>query len=193
MTIYGYIYKITNLVNGKVYIGQTTSNPPLTRWYGHKNEAKSGRKPSRLYNSMRCHGVESFKFEVLFFCDSKFQLDCAEKAIIKAYDSTSRRIGYNLATGGDSGGKHAEESKVKNSLAHKGKPTWNKGIPRTDAEKKLMSENRKGIKSGTQSEEWIAKRTACHKGKVVSQETREKLSNISKQWWINKKKQGGSV
>ena len=62
--VYGRIYKITNKVNGKVYIGQTTQYPPEKRFNEHKCKAKNGSK-DYIYRSMREHGIENFTFEII--------------------------------------------------------------------------------------------------------------------------------
>ena len=98
---YGYIYKITNLVNKKVYIGQTRQNPKK-RWTQHKSAAKTG-EDHPLYNAMRYHGINKFDFTVV----EKFPveiLDQQESKLIKLYKSNIReygnKYGYNLTAGG---------------------------------------------------------------------------------------------
>jgi len=63
-----YIYKITNLIDAKVYIGQT--NNPQKRWKEHQRLGSmtyinNKNKHSRLYLAMRKYGVENFTFEVI--------------------------------------------------------------------------------------------------------------------------------
>jgi group I intron endonuclease len=60
-----YIYKITNKVNGKVYIGK--SNDPERRWKQHKSEVYKN-KTTYLYQSMRKYGVDNFSFIVIEEC-----------------------------------------------------------------------------------------------------------------------------
>ena len=57
----GYIYKITNKINGKVYIGLTTTSIEQ-RWRGHINESKKCDR--HLYASMRKYGIENFNIEI---------------------------------------------------------------------------------------------------------------------------------
>ncbi len=56
------IYKITNTINGKAYVGQTVQSNPRARWYQHKENAKKQKHP--LYCAMRKYGVHNFKFEI---------------------------------------------------------------------------------------------------------------------------------
>lgn len=89
------IYKIQNLINGKIYIGQSVHIK--TRFNQHKNEAKNG-NTRPLYNAIRKYGVENFSFEVIEEC-SKEKLNEREIYWIKKYDSFHN--GYNLTPGGN--------------------------------------------------------------------------------------------
>lgn len=93
------IYKIENLKNNKVYIGQSENIE--RRWNKHKsaafnNKAKEHNLP--LYRSIRKYGVENFDFVVLELCLKK---DLCEKELyyIKKYNSTDNQYGYNLSIG----------------------------------------------------------------------------------------------
>ncbi len=94
-----YIYKITNKINNKVYIGLTT----LTinkRWNGHKRIAKKSNKP--LYCAMRKYGLENFIIEKVDETDDIVKLGELERENIKYYNSTDPKYGYNLTHGGES-------------------------------------------------------------------------------------------
>lgn len=100
--VIGYIYKITNLFNGDMYIGQTYQ-PVEVRWMRHVNDAKSG--DSRyLYCAMRKYGIENFKIEIIHICYSDCiknlidVLDRMEIFYINKYDTYNN--GYNLTFGG---------------------------------------------------------------------------------------------
>ena len=60
----GYIYKITNLINGKIYIGQTRFNVQR-RFHQHLYEAKKGELNFPLYSAIRKYGEENFKIECI--------------------------------------------------------------------------------------------------------------------------------
>lgn len=95
------IYKIENLVNGKVYIGQSINI--LARWSDHKYKLENNlHENSYLQNSWNKYGAENFKFQIVELC-SKDNLNTKECEWIKKYDSFKN--GYNL-TGGGSGVRH---------------------------------------------------------------------------------------
>ncbi len=107
----GYIYKITNIVTNKCYIGQTI-NDPEKRWMDHKKTINTKYGCPALKASMKKHGIEHFKFEVLIIC---FDSDMSkfEKEYIKKFESFGPK-GYNLTHGGEEGGffkgcKHTPE------------------------------------------------------------------------------------
>lgn len=91
----GYIYKITNLVTNKIYIGQTNGSIKH-RFATHKWNAKNGIK-NYLYNSMRKYGIENFIIEEIEQCDNNI-LNDREKYWINFFDSCNK--GYNLSIGG---------------------------------------------------------------------------------------------
>ena len=92
----GYIYKITNVVNGKVYIGQTTCSTQ-ERWKHHVYNANSNNSQYQLYQAMRKYGINSFTVETLEEVSNQ-KLDERECYWIKTFDSY--RKGYNMTEGG---------------------------------------------------------------------------------------------
>ncbi len=108
-----YIYKITNLINGKVYIGKTTRNIE-SRFYEHKYTAEnigSHNSAYPLYQAMRKYGIENFDFEILEECDDLI-IDDKEKEYIKLYNSYigfKNCNGYNATLGGDGAIKHERQ------------------------------------------------------------------------------------
>lgn len=94
------IYKITNLINNKCYIGQSTDI--TKRWSAEKRRAFNS--DDDAYNTLlsrafRKYGIEAFKFEVLEEC-SKEHLDEREKYFIAKFKSNNIDFGYNLTSGG---------------------------------------------------------------------------------------------
>lgn len=95
------IYKITNKVNGKVYIGQSVHIKQ--RWKNHKKDAfweKGSEYNYPLYRAMRKYGIENFSFEVLEQCQQS-ELNEKEIQYIAAYQSWGKN-GYNQCEGGNS-------------------------------------------------------------------------------------------
>jgi len=87
------IYKITNTVNGKVYIGQTIRN--LEDRFKCHTRQKNCRK---LYNAIQKHGKENFTIELIEFCSNIKQLNDREIFWINTYKSNI--TGYNIELGG---------------------------------------------------------------------------------------------
>jgi len=107
------IYKITNLFNSKIYIGQDSQN--------NSNYFGSGQT---IKKAVRKYGKKFFTKEILEICKSKTELDDKEKFWIKYYNSTNPKIGYNLAEGGGGtlGYKKTKQQLINVSRATKGKP-----------------------------------------------------------------------
>lgn len=96
------IYKITNLNNKKVYIGQSTYIE--RRWSNHRTNAFnqfSGEYNSYLHRGFRKHGLENFSFEILEECKVD-ELNNREVYWIKHYSSFLETSGYNVTLGGSS-------------------------------------------------------------------------------------------
>lgn len=101
----GYIYKITNQINGKMYIGKTEHINPYDRWKEHKSDYKRRKNENRrLYNSMNYHGIDNFSFEVIDCVEDGQPLCEAEKYYINKYRTYIGFFdcnGYNCSLGGD--------------------------------------------------------------------------------------------
>jgi len=96
------IYKITNLVNGKIYIGQTIKNPK-DRFIRHIYEAVNKKnKKSLVLNAIRKYGKDNFKFDIIKSGNFNRQLlDELEIHYIQLYNSTNKNTGYNILKGGN--------------------------------------------------------------------------------------------
>ena len=93
------IYKITNQINNKVYIGQ--SRDIEKRLANHKTYLRGNyHYNTYLQNSYNKYGEKNFKFEILKICKTKY-LDRFEKLYIKIYDAINLDNGYNLEKGGN--------------------------------------------------------------------------------------------
>ena len=131
------VYKITNKVNGKIYIGITNQGSG-TRYRHHWYEARTG-EPSPIHKAMAKYGEDNFLLEIIDFADTYDELKEKEKFYIKKYNSKDRSIGYNLTEGGDGtfGRLHSEETKNKIRLKALGRKA-------SEETRRKMSESRKG-------------------------------------------------
>ena len=96
----GSVYKITNSVNGKVYIGLTTSYVS-DRWYQHKRAVSQGCN-SALYSAIRKYGIDKFSIETIAAPIDVRHLPELETLLIKQYGSYGL-AGYNMSYGGENG------------------------------------------------------------------------------------------
>ena len=92
----GYIYKITNKLNNKVYIGQTICQPSK-RWYHHLADANLGSNV-KFHRALRKYGKDNFTRDIIEEIDDEL-LDEREIYWIEYYDSFKN--GYNSTKGGD--------------------------------------------------------------------------------------------
>lgn len=126
-TVTGVIYRITNLINNKVYIGQTikTFNE---RYEGRKNEVgiervythyKNNVYNKHLLNSMNLYGLENFRVDILKRNLSVDELNYWEQLYIELYNSTDHRYGYNYQKGGNNHERVIDYEDLKDSLYKK--------------------------------------------------------------------------
>ncbi len=139
----GYIYKITNKLDNKMYVGQTVQDLE-ERWKGHLKKNSNCRY---LSSAIKKHGKENFKFELICISFDEY-LDEIEKQYIKKFNCIVPN-GYNLREGGNSS-KHNEETKKKISESLKGRKVndvspW-LGKKHDEETKKKISEKLKGNK-----------------------------------------------
>jgi group I intron endonuclease len=168
-----YIYLITNLINGKTYVGQRKcpiNKTPKT----DINYMGSGRLVKLAENK---YGKESFSKTILSVCYNKYEINCLETAYIREYRRI-KKAEYNIANGGE-GGNMGDfvNKKISDKLKGKNHPNFGKHL--SQETKSKISCNRKG--------------KASFLGMHHSKETKEKLSIINqsntntlgKHWIVN--------
>jgi len=162
------IYKITNKINGKPYIGQTGR---IIKKRINEHKKKSSNIP--LKNAIKKYGWDNFNFEVVDEV-SEAIADCIESFLIQYCDSMIDKNGYNLETGGNKY-KHASEyTRKKLSNALKGKIC-------SEETKKKLSESLTGKHH---SEETKKKMSKAQKGRHHSEESKIKMKKNS--YWKGK-------
>lgn len=113
------IYCIENLVNGKMYIGQ--SKDIKGRFNQHTSTLRRNKhKNEYLQKSWNKYGESNFKFYVLLACDIE-RLDNLERKCIQEFKTLDVNFGYNIESGGNLHKTMSESSKKKLSKAKKGK------------------------------------------------------------------------
>lgn len=120
------IYKITNEVDGKVYIGKTKNFKNRWRQYQYDYENRRSRSlNSYIMNAMLKHGFEKFRFDIVEICDISL---CADRELywMDYYESCDLTKGYNLRRDSSSGmiTHPATSEKISNRL----KDEWSSGI-----------------------------------------------------------------
>lgn len=122
-----FIYKITNTVNNKVYIGQVYNKSINARFDRHIKGANPD-NPMLIDRAIYKYGKENFIVEQIDTASSIEELNEKEKYWIKFYNSTDRNVGYNLTPGGEGGNTYICKSdeelnliKQKISKANSGK------------------------------------------------------------------------
>lgn len=139
------VYLITNLINGKRYVGQTKQTLSW-RWSQHKYLARKG-SLLHLSCAIRKHGENNFKIAALCTCRDKAEMDSREREYIVLFETRNKTKGYNLTDGGEgaAGCVRSPEQRLRIketssrpenierlrrlAAAMKGKPAHNKGKP----------------------------------------------------------------
>lgn len=181
--MYGYIYKTTNLCNGKIYIGQKKSTKFLGESYLGSGVA--------FLQAVKKYGKDSFSVELIEECESAVKLNEREIHWIAEYNATDPAIGYNISTGGGitclPGEKnpfyhkhHTEETRQKMRDAHKHRIYR----PHTDEEKLHISQALKGRECTWKDK--LSKNAQQNpnygmKGKKLSEATKQKLAEKAKE------------
>ena len=104
------VYKITNKLNGKIYIGQTIMSLEK-RWHYHILSANKHYAKSEFYADIRTLGIDNFTVEVLDTAETQADLNYLEAYYIVGYDSVRR--GYNKAYGSLGGQNSMFDANIK--------------------------------------------------------------------------------
>jgi len=158
-----FIYKLTNRMNGKIYVGKTT-HKNLNSYLSNKRcLARQGKHSHPVVAAMSKYGVDNFTVEVLSTTEAAEWCDYLEVLWIMLLDSRNPEVGYNVHAGGGKGALgHAmsEEHKLKIGAANKGRKP--KAYVRTEEHKQQLRDRMKGNNVGRkitseQAAEWRAK------------------------------------
>jgi group I intron endonuclease len=155
------VYKTTNLINGKFYIGKDSKNNPEYLGSG-----------LNLQRAMKKYGKENFEKIILEHCKSNEQLCEREKHWIK--ETKAQELGYNIADGGHGGNTYTEETKEKVRQLFKGRYI----SPEIIEKRKLTrAKNPEKYKLSEERKKAIGD---FHRGKTISEEQKYELSERMK-------------
>lgn len=180
----GYIYKITNIIDGKFYIGKTHYDVPK-RIYAHIwTSLNRDDRNSRIHNAIRKYGQENFIVDIIDEADSSEELNAKEIYWIKTLNAQDPKIGYNIAKGGEggiggpmfAGHKHTAETRAKMSLDRKGENNSNYGNHRIMPEHEKMKHSHPGETNGMYG-----------RHHTEDSKNKNKLSHIGKKAYSNQK------
>jgi group I intron endonuclease len=162
------IYKTTNLINGKIYVGKDKNSNSYYLGSGFL-----------LKQAIKKYGKCNFKKETIEECYDENTLNLKEKYWISELKSQTRRIGYNVADGGYGGDTYTnnpnkEEWRIKN-----GKATLGKKKPHTEETKKKLSISNKLS--------WQKNPNQGTVGRVWTEEEKSKMREIKKGTILPKK------
>lgn len=147
--IYKYIYKTVNLLNGRSYVGQHSTNKEYDSYIGSGSELKE---------DIKKYGINNFLKGIIEYCNNQEELNEREKYWINKFDTINN--GYNICKGGgdfpilygEKNGffnkKHSKETKMILSQKRIEREPWNKGKKglqkATEKQKKIASERHSG-------------------------------------------------
>lgn len=154
--MYGYVYRTTNLINGKIYIGKHKADKFDPDYKG------SGKY---LWKAIDRYGWDNFKVEMLCPCFSESEMNAEERFLIKYFNSRAKiGVGYNISEGGDWGDVTQGLTEEDYNLMRIRRSRSLRGKPKSESHKRKISES--------------------EKGKLVSDETRKKLreSHLGNTW-----------
>jgi group I intron endonuclease len=133
------IYKVTNLINNMIYIGQTSKSLENRRYHHYKTK-----RETKFGKALKEHKVEDFSWEIIDTCISRCDMDNKEKYYISIFNSCLN--GYNSTKGGSggdtrSGHKSSPEHLLKMSIALKNH------IVSEDAREKISNKLKENFKN----------------------------------------------
>lgn len=179
---FGYVYLVSCSATPKRYIG-ITSRSVAKRWKRHLWQAR-GRKKTLLHRAISKYGPSSFSIEILEECPDRPSLNAAERRHIREL-GTIFPLGYNLTEGGEgtSGYLHSDETKIKVSIANKGRKRSaeaiqrsadaNRGRKRSQLTRSRLSAANKGNRP---SPETIEAARAVNTGRIMTEGARAAIS-----------------
>jgi group I intron endonuclease len=170
----GCIYKITNLVNGKIYVGKTKHSSEH-RFRIHVSDSKRESKTT-IQKALRKYGEHSFKVETLIELDEPY-LNEAEIFFIKLLNARDSAVGYNITSGGDGFGSGPQHP----CWGIKKPPEESERIRKLHTGRKLSDETKKRIGDGHRGEKSV------NYGKHLPEEQRNNIKKALTEFYKKNK------
>lgn len=158
-----YVYLITNTVNGKRYVGQTTTSLS-NRWNGHTSGARTGLYDWPLHRAIRKYGENNFQIKILAKCSTVQEMDHRETYYIKILKTLCPN-GYNAQSGGHVNHTVSKETRMKKSQSVTGSKNPRFGKKNSPEHRHKISKARKGRPGNRPSEEGLRKISKSNTGK----------------------------
>ncbi len=114
------VYRVTNTVNGKVYVGRTVQSVN-SRWRQHVSDVRRYTFP--LHNAIRKYGPDAFIVKILYHAKTREELFKMETFFIVLHQSYLHENGYNMTLGGDGGEVPNAATRAKMSSMRRGIPS----------------------------------------------------------------------
>lgn len=180
--ISGIIYKIENIINGKVYIGQT-----IRSFQDRINEYKKRYGNDYLNNAIDKYGWNNFVFSIIDTAETIDELNNKEIYYIDKYKSNISQFGYNLELGGKNSipSTSTIEKMSKSHLGIKQTDIW---VKNRIAESGTDEAKKYGKKKNDEDKEHLSINSPKYwKGKTRSEETKLKISITKKEKGLSEK------
>lgn len=159
------IYITTNIVNNKIYIGKHKTKNLQDGYIG------SGRLLNR---AIQKYGIENFKVEILYFCNSEEELNLKEKELVTE-EFCLREDTYNLCVGGHGGFSYINRSNIRGMLGKK------QSIKQKKAASNFMIKNNSNKDRHREISSKGGKTSSGMTGKNHTEETKEKMKGCRPQ------------
>ncbi len=179
------VYEITNIVNGKIYVG--ASKDGLSRWKEHQRISNRTNLSTDDYfhNSMKKHGISSFKFEIFKEFETDEEAFAAEVTRITELKNLNKQL-YNIHPGGNGCYTLTEKQRLSRSERLKGhvvSEEVKKKISETLKNRSLTDEHKENIGKSLSEPMCKQRRSNSMKGKIHTEETKKKIGSAIKHTW----------
>lgn len=171
------IYKITNLKNGKFYIGSSKNIP--NRWSEHVESLNKGNHSNtKLQNAWNFYGKDVFKFDIIEIVKDVTILLEREQHYLSTFLPHVGNVGYNIcpsAYGGDNFTFNPNKENIREKLSEMYSGENNPMFGRNHSEESILKQKEKS--QGRFSIEWFIERNGKEKGERLYNERRNFLKN----------------